>query len=120
MTYYEADGLYEIQKVTGKKIYVHFNGTGTDGYLDELEEKKMWNYLFCEIFEGDEENELYVEVTYWDKLFDYNDDGYYNVLCYEVYGDWSVDHYEYERETDGDEVDEDVTWNEKTIAEVMA
>ena len=118
MTYYETDELYKIAKLTGKPIYVHI-GDEVNGFLDEIEPKKLYGYLFAELFHDDDTYGYFVEPVYWDTVFDCDDDGYYNLVCREVYGEWSIDHFEYTRdESPEDKCDENVEWTEELINEI--
>lgn len=104
MTYYDATDLIEIAKVTGKKVYVT-DGKNIKGFIEDIEPKALFGYLFCELEEDDDTYGYYVKVTYWDKVFEYNDDGYYNVGYTPVYGAWGIDEEIAERIDDPDEGD---------------
>lgn len=119
-TYYDTEELYKIAKITGKKIYVNIN-KDINGFLDEIEPKKLYGYIFAELFHDDDTYGYYVEPVYWDTVFDCDDDGYYNLICTEVYGDWGVDHYEYTRDEDAEDTfEENVDWTEDLIEEITA
>ena len=117
MTYYDATDLIEIAKVTGKKVYVT-DGKDIKGFIEDIEPKTLFGYLFCELEEDDDTYGYYVKITYWDKVFECNDDGYYNVNRYEVYGDWAVDYTTCERDTEDTVYDGEKIWTAEDVKEI--
>lgn len=106
-TYYDATELYNIQKLTGRKVYVC---GGKEGYLDTFSEDELYGYIFCEGVVN-EDGEIDVEVTYWDNEFECCDDGYYNYAYIEIYGMDDVERVVRTREEDGDVIyDDDPQW----------
>lgn len=81
MTYFRAYELEEIQKITGKKIYVVVNEGRkciASGSLEEVDEY-LDKYLFTEIRDDsadDEEYPLYVELNV--TLSEFRNSGFYN------------------------------------------
>ena len=81
MTYFRAYELEEIQKITGKKIYVVVNDGKkciASGSLEEVADY-LDDYLFADIRDDsadDEEYPLYVELSV--TLYDFYNSGFYN------------------------------------------
>lgn len=92
MAYYEATDLFEIEKVTGKKVYIRdVNNKYFDGYVDDIKMNDLDGFIFEDILYDEDEDEYYVEVVYWDNVFEYRDrDGYYDGGYTPVYGDDGV------------------------------